>query len=318
MVGSTVSRQKPGGRNLGFLQKKRGFVMMKILVKFLSIGLLISLIVTNSAFAVEIKLPITSKYAERDAYKIGLLKLVLQKAKRKYKITISSTEYTQARILNALKKGDNKINLYWMGTSTKIEKDLLPIRFPIYRGLLGHRIFIINKGDQAKFDNVNILGDLQKYKGSQGIGWSDIEILEHSGLKQHTTKYESIFKMINRGGRIDYFSRGVSEAFVEVEARKDKLPNLAVEKKVLLVYPFAMFFFTNRSNKELARVLEDGFREAYKDGSFNKYFYNHPDIKKIFKEANIENRIRIEIPNPLLTPETIAIPNKYWHGRSKN
>lgn len=287
---------------------------MKTLIKLFSVGLLV-LIVTNSTYAIEIKLPITSKYAERDAYKIGLLKLVLQKAKGEHKITISSTTYTQGRIITTLKGSSNKINLYWMGTSAEFEKDLRPIRFPVYRGLLGHRIFIIHKGDQAKFDSVKTLVDLQKYKGAQGVGWSDIKILRHSGLKQHETKYENIFKMVNKGGKIDYFSRGVTEAFVEVEARKDKLPNLAVERKVLLVYPFAMFFFTSRSNEELAGVLEEGFREAYKDGSFNKYFYNHPDIKKIFKEANIDNRIRIEIPNPLLTPETVSIPNKFWHGR---
>ena len=56
------------------------------------------------------------------------------------------------------------------------------------------------------------------------------------------TKYDSIFKMIDLGGRIDYFSRGVMEAFMEVEERKHQCPNLAVEKNVLLVYPFAMSF----------------------------------------------------------------------------
>lgn len=318
MVGPMASRQKSGGRNSGLLQKQRGFVMMKISVKLLSIGLLISLIVTDSTFAVEIKLPVTSKHAGRDAYQIGLLKLLLQKAKGEHEITISSTEYTQARIIKELKEGSNKINLYWMGTSAKLEKDLLPIRFPVYRGLLGHRIFIIHRDDQVKFNNVKTLVDLQNYKGIQGIGWTDIEILEHSGLKQEMAKYENIFKMINRGARADYFSRGINEAFVEVDARKDKLPNLAVEKKVLLVYPFAMFFFTNRSNQELAKILEEGFYKASSDGSLNNYFYNHPYIKKTFKQANIKNRIRIEITNPSLSSETIAIPNKYWHGRSKN
>jgi hypothetical protein len=287
---------------------------MKNLIKLIFMGLLI-LIPITSTFAIEIKLPITSEYVERDAYQIGMLKLVLEKAGVEYKIRISPRKYSQKRIIVTLKKGSDKINLYWMGTSIKIEKELLPIRFPVYRGLLGHRVFVIHKDDQSRFDTVKSLSDLQKYKGGQGIGWSDIAVLEHSGLKQHQATYETLFKMINFGGRLDYFSRGIGEAFVEVDARKDKLPNLVVEQKILLVYPFAMFFFTSRTNKELAKILENGFRKAYEDGIFNKYFYSHPYIKKIFKQANMDNRVRIDIPNPLLTPETLSIPNKYWHGR---
>ena len=287
---------------------------MKNLIKLIFMGLLI-LIPITSTFAIEIKLPITSEYVERDAYQIGMLKLVLEKAGVEYKIRISPRKYSQGRIIVTLKKGRDKINLYWMGTSIKIEKELLPIRFPVYRGLLGHRVFVIHKDDQSRFDTVKSLSDLQKYKGGQGIGWSDIAVLEHSGLKQHQATYENLFKMINLGGRLDYFSRGIGEAFVEVDARKDKLPNLVVEQKILLVYPFAMFFFTSRTNKELAKILENGFRKAYEDGSFNKYFYSHPYIKKMFKQANMDNRVRIDIPNPLLTPETLSIPNKYWHGR---
>ena len=287
---------------------------MKNFVKFIIVGLFIFTI-TNSLFAVEIKLPITSDHEKDEAYKIGLLKLALEKVKGNHKITTNAnTIHTQARITNELINGSKWINLHWMGTSSKLEKELLPIRVPIYRGLLGYRVFLIHKGSQAQFDHVKTLVDLQKYKGSQGFGWSDIEILEYSGLKQYPAKYENIFKMIN-AGRIDYFSRGVSEAFKEVASRKDELPNLFVEEKILLVYPFAMFFFTSRSNKELAEILEEGFRKASEDGSLNDYFYNHPEIKSAFKQANIDNRIRIEIPNPFLSPETLSIPNEYWHGR---
>jgi len=148
---------------------------MKILIKLLSVGFLI-LTVTNSTFAVEIRLPSTFQYVEQDAFKLGLLKLALQKAKVKYTITTSLTVHSQARVIAFLKKGSDRINLHWMGTSAQLEKDLLPIRFPIYRGLLGHRIFIIHKDDQGKFDDVKTLVDLQKYRGIQGIGWADIQI----------------------------------------------------------------------------------------------------------------------------------------------
>ena len=285
---------------------------MKFINKCTSIG--ISLLLTTSVYAIEIKVPIISDYANQHEYKLSLLKLVLNKAGVEADIKFKSSKMTQGRIVEQLKEG-KRVNLFWMGTSEGLEKDLLPIRFPMYRGLLGHRAFVIHKDNQAIFDKVNNLADLQKYKGGQGVGWSDVVVLENSGLKQYQTTYEKLFKMINAEGRLDYFSRGVTEAFREVENRQDKLKNLTVEKKLLLVYPFAMYFFTSKSNTELATALEEGFRKAYEDGSFEEFFYSHPEIKKIFKQANLDNRLRIDIPNPLLTSETAGLPDKYWHGR---
>lgn len=266
------------------------------------------------ASTVEIKLPITSQNNQRDTFQIGMLKLLLEKAGVDYKITLASEVYSQARIIHELKTGSGRINLYWMGTSDELEKDLRPIRFPVYRGLLGYRVFIINKQDQSRFDTVKSLKDLQKFIGIQGIGWTDIAILENSGLRQLTSGYTNIFKMVNSGNRVDYFSRGISEGYVEVNSLQNKYPDLTVEKKVLLVYPFAMFFFTNSKNTALAEILEKGFDKAYQDGSFLRFFYNHPHIKEMFKQTDMRHRIRIDIPNPFLPPKTMAIPKQYWHG----
>lgn len=95
----------------------------------------------SSASVVEIKLPITSQNNQRDTFQISLLKLVLEKAGADFKITFAPVVYSQARIIHELKTGSDKINLYWMGTSDELEKDLRPIRFPVYRGLLGYRAF---------------------------------------------------------------------------------------------------------------------------------------------------------------------------------
>jgi hypothetical protein len=259
----------------------------------------------------KIKLPITSQFEQRDAFQMGVLKLVLDKTEVPYTLEISKTKMEQTRIIESI--ANKTFDLYWMGTSKSLEEKLLPIRYPIFRGLIGYRLFIINKADQTKFKSITDLTALQRLTGSQGYGWSDIEILENSGLKQIPAEYENIFKLIHNGNRVDYFSRAISEAFEEVETRSNLYSNLAVDEQVLLVYPFALLFFTNRENSELAELLTEGFEKAYEDGSFNEFFYNHEIIKKMFENANLESRIRIDIPNPLLTEETAAIPKKYWH-----
>ncbi len=266
----------------------------------------------SSLFGDVLKINYPSRENSVDSlYQISLLKFILNKANLPYELNAKSG-YTAARTLKELKSGKN-LNLYWMGTSEQMEKELTPIRYPLYRGLLGHRIFIINKNEQAKFNKIRNLQDLQKLKGAQGLGWSDIPILENAGLKQYETEYENIFNMINVGGRIGYFSRGLNEAFSEVSARKKTHPNLAVEKKVVLVYPFAMFFFVSPNDKPLINALNKGFELAYTDGSFEEFFYNHPIIKESLKNANLDKRVKIEIKNRFLTNETKNIDNKYWH-----
>ncbi len=282
---------------------------------FRTIILLLTLFLyTHAQEKVIINYPLTSNKAQRDNYHLSLLKFLLEKVNIDYTIKPTKTIYTQARAIKELKKGD-KVNIFWMGTSPQLETELIPIRFPMYRGLVGHRIFIINKNDQKMFNHVKNLVQLQKFKGIQGIGWSDVAILESAGLKQHTAKYENIFKMINRGGRVGYFSRSINEAYEEIEVRDTQLKNLTVEKNIVLVYPFAMFFFVSPKHEYLAKKLNEAFLKSYKDGSFLEFFYKHPKIKLSIEKSKLNNRKRIEIPNPFLTPQTANINSNYWHGK---
>jgi len=266
----------------------------------------------RTVHAIEIRIPTTSEYEARRSYKIGLLKLLLKEIPGKHKITTSSVTYTQARAIYQLSKEKKDINLYWAGTSSILEKELLPVYFPIYRGLMGYRFLIINKDDKYRFKSIKTLSDLQKLQGVQGIGWSDKELLEYSGLKQYSAKYDSTFSMVNKG-RVDYFSRGIMEAHNEVATREHTLPNLSVDENILLRYPFGMYFFTSPDNQELAELLTKAFINAYEDGSFLDYFNNHPEIKTVLEQLNIENRTIMDIPNPFLTEETMNLPSKYWH-----
>lgn len=262
-----------------------------------------------------ITIPTTSSNAVRDQYQIGLLKLALDKVGFKYEIRFTEKILSQSRIIASLKDHSSEfdLDLYWMGTSTELEKDLIPIRFPIYQGLLGYRVFIINKNQQSEFTHQTTLKYLQSKIGIQGVGWSDIKILEAAGLKQKTSQYNHILTMINSGSRPFYFSRGIHEAFGEIDAVKSDKKNLMVEKNILLIYPFAMFFFTKKENSALAKALEKGLKMAHEDGSFHKYFNQDPSTKQALERANIKNRHWINIKNPFMSPETKAIDSRYWH-----
>jgi hypothetical protein len=265
---------------------------------------------SSAARAADIVLPKMTDHAERSNYPSELLAFILDKADYKYTFKLTKSLYTQSRIAESLKLG--RVDIFWMGTSKEYESSLYAIPFPLYRGLLGYRIFVIHRDNQFEFDRVSGLADLRQYTGIQGIGWSDVEVLQHSGLHQEQAVYDNIFAMIHMG-RADYFPLGFQEAYVRMEARLPELPHLSIEERILLVYPFAMFFFTNPENIELITAIELGFERAYEDGSMLEFFYKHPDINTAIQRARLDQRLRIDIPNPMLSERTLSIPKEYWH-----
>ncbi|WP_163834195.1 hypothetical protein [Spartinivicinus ruber] len=267
-----------------------------------------------NAASLEIKVPVLPYREEAFGYQYRLLELALAKSGYQYKIIKKTHDATQERLKLMLKAG-KEVNVYWMGTSSQLEKQLIPVRIPLLRGLLGHRVFIINQRDQPRFNNIKTVNDLKNMQAIQGIGWSDIAILEAAGLKTVAGKYKNIFNIINKGGRVDYFPRGVNEAWKEVKVHKPNHPYITVETKIMLVYPFALFFFVSPNQPEIAKALTKGLKESYKDGSFMQHFSQHPSITAIFKQADMDKRLTFIIKNPLMSKETMAIPASYWHTK---
>lgn len=111
--------------------------------------------------------------------------------------------------------------------------------------------------------------------------------------------------------RFDYFPRVAHEPWREL--RDMNIPGLAVETDLLIYYPTPGYIFTNKNNKKLADRLERGFRIALQDGSFDKLFYNHPDMKEVFQKANLKNRRVLALENPSLPEQTPLNDKSLWY-----
>ncbi len=244
--------------------------------------------------------------------KIELLKLALSKTEETYGpfgLQKAKRRMQQDRALKNLAQGKH-LDIVWTMTSIEREKELLPIRVPLQKGLLGHRIFIINKKDQAKFDKIRNFADLQNLAAGQGHDWPDTKILRTNKLEVVTSPtYEGLFAML-KIDRFDYFPRGVTEPWREVETHKDL--DLVVEKKILLRYRAPEYFFVNKNNKQLAKRLEEGLRMAIEDGSFDQLFIQDPDVIKVLKNANLQNRLVFDLDNPFLPPLTPVNDKSLW------
>lgn len=243
------------------------------------------------------------------AYAINMLRLALSHIDKPYRIDISTKDMTQARVNEEVRIGGD-LDLAWTSSDARMEATVLPIRIPLFKGLLGYRILIINKHDQAKFDRVETLEDLKQLTFGQGRTWADTNILESNGFTViKTNKYPSLFYMVE-GGRFDAFPRGVHEPFGELAQRPEL--ELAVEKNLMLAYKMPFYLFVSKNNPGLANDIETGFNRAIANGSFDEAFMNAPEVKDVIEKANMKHRKVFYIDNPTLSPETPLDRAELW------
>lgn len=239
---------------------------------------------------------------------LSVLKLVVEKSGVEVELIPSKEQLTDERAISELESGG--ITVYWSMTSVEYEQRMRPILYPIDKGLLGYRVFLIRKGDQKRFSLVKTQNDLAILKAGQGHGWPDTAILRAAGLNVvTTTKYKNLFPMLD-GGRFDYFPRGVFEPWSEINDWS-QYP-LEVEKNIFIKYPTAMYFFVSKRNERLAKILEVGFEKVIADGSFDKVFYSSRVVRESLRLSGIENRIAIEISNPLLPSSARLDRKELW------
>ncbi|HEY4297618.1 MAG TPA: hypothetical protein VGM85_14180, partial [Paraburkholderia sp.] len=231
----------------------------------------------------------------------------MKAARADYTIRQVETVMERGRALAELASG-TLINLHWTSMEAQAERGLSVVHIPIHRGLIGYRVFLIKRDRQTDFDQVETLNDLQTLTGVQGLGWIDAEIMRSAGLDvQTTSNYETAFKMV-AGGRVDYFPRGMVEAFPELDARDQSDPDLVAEKRLLLAYRSDFVFYVAPTHDRLATTIARGFAAAYRDGSYMKLFNTHPYIQDAYKRTRLSERKVIHLNNPYLSAEDKAIP----------
>lgn len=229
-----------------------------------------------------------------------VLELALKKTEDLYPpLTIQRTppmEYQQA--LQALLAGTGEPAVFSAAASAILENELVTVRFPVLKGLLGNRICLIRKGEQARFSPVQTAFDMSQQKLSvcQGSNWPDTDVLQRNGFTVKTAgEYQTLFSMLEKG-ECDCFLRGALEIMPESEAYKDRFE---IEKHLLFRYPQPGYFYLNRHDQELAVRIELGLWRALDDGSFNTLFNRLSSRWE--KSLQLRQRTVIPLNNPNLS-----------------
>jgi hypothetical protein len=204
------------------------------------------------------------------------------------------------------------IDVISAASSRTNDSELYPIAFPVLKGLLGHRVCLIRKGDQARFDGVITGYDFTQKKINicQGEFWPDTDVLKRNGLPVETSRaYLPIFDMLQKGD-CDCFLRGAQEIIPEYEAHKGLVD---IEQSFLVQYPQPGFFYVNRDNKLLAMRIELGLLRALDDGSYEELF--NKLMSPQLDQLNLKSRtsIRLNIPDMSETNLSIQRASGLWY-----
>ena len=216
---------------------------------------------------------------QRGNYYVRLLDLAMSKTGIPYKLKPYTYVISGARVIQRL-SDEQDINITWAMDAPDWEKDLLTVRVPLDKGILGWRLLLINERDASTFAQIRTLNQLRGHFAGQQRDWADVPILRANGLQVvGTSVYESMFLMLE-ANRFDYFPRGIGEIWDE--AARSKEMHIIVEPHIALHYPVQTYFFVSKRNPHLHDLVEKGLHMAMKDGSFDTLFeqFNAEAIKK--------------------------------------
>lgn len=246
-------------------------------------------------------------FDRRTDYPLELLKLALEKSKTPYQLIPSVGEMPQGRALTQLANGID-VDVVWSMTSDEREAQLQPIRIPIYKGLIGWRLFLIHEQTLTALPKSMTIQQLREMTMIQGHDWPDTDILRSNGMNViGASNYKSIFNMLAKH-RIDLFPRSIVEIWSEADSHAGK--GIVVEPDYLLVYPTAFYYFVAPDNIALALTIERGLNTAIDDGSFDTLFV--AKHRELIEMANLPARQRFQLNNPLLPEATPVTDERLW------
>ena len=243
---------------------------------------------------------------ERYAFGLKLLDLAMSKLNLDYEILGGGDErITEARGEAMVVSG--MLDVEFLSTTPEREASMIPIKIPVYRGLLGLRLLLVKRSRKAELSHIGDLQGLAKLVGLHGSQWGDLPVYAANKLPVVThVNYTSLFHMLI-AGRADYFHRGISEITGELK-RYEK--ELVIADNVALFYPHPVYFFVTKTRPELAQQIEKGLQIALKDGSYRALF--DKEYREVIAQAGLQNRTIITLKNPVIPESTPPLDTSWW------
>ncbi|SMF48289.1 hypothetical protein SAMN02745866_03135 [Alteromonadaceae bacterium Bs31] len=247
-----------------------------------------------------------------ESYIYQLLNLALQKTRKDFgpcEAKLIEATIPRSRVQLKLNRGE-EYDVIPLTVSRERDTSLLPVPFPVYRGLMGYRILVVRSNSSPDFSQVNSAADLADFSYGVGETWVDNHVLSFNGL--NTVKglnTAALYEMLKLK-RFDALIRGSHE--VISDKKRVSHENTSAEEKLVIAYPLPVNFYVRRGNTGLANRLHTGFERAYNDGSIDTHFDNNPLVKQTIEEMHLLKRKFIYLCNPTLLRDAAIDSDKYW------
>jgi len=239
-------------------------------------------------------------------YGFELLQLALNKSGNHYRAELTPQYRQQNRAIAELLANSGQVHVVGTMTSAEREAQMLPVRIPISKGLIGWRILLLREDRRDWLREVRSARDLKGIRMALGQDWPDLQVLRAAGLEPATVpSYNRLFGML-KAQRIDAVPRSVNEIWSELARHQ----GLAADPYLVLHYPAADYFFVHRDNAGLAEDIRRGLEAAQADGSFDRLLLGY--YREMLDMAALGKRRVIELPNPGLPPGTPLTRKELW------
>ena len=238
-------------------------------------------------------------------YIVDVLELALQKTGVRYELVESQDVLLQGKAFKLL-SSNRTVNVVWSMTDDDREEDFLPIRIPLYKGLIGWRVLLVNPDKLSQLES----SKLRDNYAVQGMDWPDTKILQANGFNVvSATNYDEAFTIMHRK-QADMFPRSIIEVFGEL-AQPELTKDLVIEPNFVLQYPAATYFFVNKRDVILGKLLSTGLEMAVEDGSLDKLF--DATYSQMLQQLGLNKRTLLTLKNPLLPINTPLTDKALWY-----
>ncbi|MBX2830125.1 MAG: hypothetical protein KTR23_02930 [Rhodospirillales bacterium] len=244
------------------------------------------------------------------SYEFEVLEMALEHADGDHSFEFTEIPgLTQFRVFKLLDDGEVSVTVN--SYSKEREERFLQVNYPLTRGLLGHRVFLVNP-DQAKvLAKVTSLAELKRFCIGFSNDWPDAKVFEDNGFCVVRAPRKQLFAMLE-GNRFDLLASTVKQGKSELKLSKKNGFNFVLDTSVTVVYPYDFFFYVRKDDMVRHRILEQGLARAYVSGAFMEHFNSDPGIVAALEEARLSERKVFNIENDELGPENLNIAPLLW------
>jgi ABC-type amino acid transport substrate-binding protein len=199
------------------------------------------------------------------------------------------------RIWLMLQSGE--LDVFWSLPTVERSRRFAVVNNDLTNGLTGQRLLLIPQGEAGRYAHVNTLADFRATGARGGFGpdWYDAQVWAANDLPFDEIRgYRSkIYAMLRAGDRrLDYFPRGADEIVEEARSQ----PGLAIEPRLLLVYPLDFRYHLALSVARYRPLIEDALRQAERSGLKKRLIATY--FGAALAQLGLDKRVRIPLKLP--------------------